>query len=78
MEQQKTVLLGVTGCIAAYKACEILRLLQKAGVRVRVVMTEAATKFVGPTTFEGLTHERVLSSFFGEGDDPIPHINLAH
>ncbi|MDD6635732.1 MAG: bifunctional phosphopantothenoylcysteine decarboxylase/phosphopantothenate--cysteine ligase CoaBC, partial [Coriobacteriaceae bacterium] len=78
MEQQKTVLLGVTGCIAAYKACEILRLLQKAGVRVRVVMTEAATKFVGPSTFEGLTHERVLSSFFGEGDDPIPHINLAH
>lgn len=78
MEQQKTVLLGVTGCIAAYKACTILRLLQKAGVRVRVVMTDAATKFVGPSTFEGLTHERVLSSFFREGDDPIPHINLVH
>ena len=47
----KTVLLGVTGCIAAYKSCEIVRALQKAGVRVKVVMTEHATEFVGPTTF---------------------------
>ena len=54
-----TVLLGVTGCIAAYKSCEILRGLQKAGVRVKVVMTEHATEFVGPTTFRALTHEPV-------------------
>ena len=41
------VLLGVTGCIAAYKSCEILRGLQKAGVRVKVVMTKNACEFVG-------------------------------
>ena len=45
------VLLGVTGCIAAYKSCEILRGLQKAGVRVKVVMTKNACEFVGQTTF---------------------------
>ena len=38
---QKTVLVGVTGCIAAYKSCEIVRLLQKAGVRAKVVMSSA-------------------------------------
>lgn len=77
MEHQKTVLLGVTGCIAAYKSCEIVRLLQKAGVRVRVVMTESATKFVTPLTFEALTHEKAPYAFFDEGEDPIPHISLA-
>ena len=55
--EEKTVLLCVTGCIAAYKSCEILRLLQKAGYRVKVLMTEHATQFVGPTTFRALTHE---------------------
>ena len=45
-----TVVLGVTGCIAAYKACELARALMRAGCRVKVVMTESATKFVGPTT----------------------------
>ena len=53
----KTVLLGVTGCIAAYKACEVVRQLQKAGLRVKVVMTEHAAEFVGPTTFRALTRE---------------------
>ena len=42
----KKILLGVTGSIAAYKACELLRLLQKEGAEVRVAMTDAATKFV--------------------------------
>ena len=45
-------LVAVTGCIAAYKACEVVRGLQKAGCEVRVAMTEAATAFVGPLTFE--------------------------
>lgn len=53
------MLVGVTGCIAAYKACEVVRGLQKAGVRAKVVMTEHATEFVGPTTFRALTHEPV-------------------
>lgn len=74
---QKTVLLGVTGCIAVYKACEILRLLQKAGVRVKVVMTEHATHFVDPTTFRALTHEPVAVGLFDDPSDPIHHISLA-
>lgn len=77
MQERKTVLLGVTGCIAAYKSCEILRLLQKAGVRVKVVMTEHATQFVGPTTFRALTHERVAIGLFDDPDDPIHHVSLA-
>ncbi len=71
------VLLGVTGCIAAYKSCEILRGLQKRGARVKVVMTEHATHFVDPTTFRALTHEPVAVGLFDEPGDPIHHISLA-
>ena len=74
---QKTVLIGVTGCIAAYKACEILRGLQKADVRVKVVMTEHATHFVDPLTFRALTHEPVAVGLFDDPSDPIHHISLA-
>lgn len=56
-----TILLGVTGGIAAYKACEVLRLLDKAGQAVRVVMTRSATDFVGPLTFETLSKAPVLT-----------------
>ena len=56
----KRILLGVTGSIAAYKAVELLRLLTKRGAEVQVVMTEAATKFVAPLTFETLTRQPVL------------------
>lgn len=79
----KTVVLGVTGCIAAYKACEVVRGLQRAGVQVRVAMTEAATHFVGPLTFHALTGQPVATGFFGDPGhdaactDPIPHITLA-
>ena len=71
------VLVGVTGCIAAYKACEVVRGLQKAGVRAKVVMTEHATEFVGPTTFRALTHEPVAVGLFDEPGDPIHHVSLA-
>lgn len=74
---QKTVLLCVTGCIAAYKSCEIARTLQKAGVRVKVCMTEHATSFVGPTTFRALTREEVAVDLFDNPSDPIHHISLA-
>ncbi len=74
---QKTVLVGVTGCIAAYKTCEIVRGLQKAGIRVKVVMTEHATEFVGPTTFRALTHETVAVGLFDDPSDPIHHVSLA-
>jgi phosphopantothenoylcysteine decarboxylase/phosphopantothenate--cysteine ligase len=58
--QGKRILLGVTGSIAAYKAVELLRLLTKREAEVQVVMTEAATKFVTPLTFETLTRQPVL------------------
>ncbi len=57
---RKRILLGVTGSIAAYKAVELLRLLTKAGAEVQVVMTEAATRFVAPLTFETLSRQEVL------------------
>ena len=73
----RTALVCVTGCIAAYKACEVVRLLQKAGVRVKVLMTEHATSFVGPVTFRSLTHEEVAVGLFDDPSDPIHHISLA-
>ncbi len=75
--EPKTVLLGVTGCIAAYKACEIVRGLQKRGYRVKVMMTEHAAQFVGPVTFRSLTHEEVSIGLFDHPSDPIHHISLA-
>ncbi len=77
MNDKKTVLIGVTGCIAAYKSCELVRLLQKACLRVKVVMTDHATQFVGPTTFRALTHEKVAVGLFDDPSDPIHHISLA-
>lgn len=59
MSLQKRILLGVTGGIAAYKACELLRLLVKAGADVEVMMTKAAAQFVGPLTFETLSGKPV-------------------
>lgn len=57
----RCVLACVTGCIAAYKACELVRMLQKQGARVKVLMSEHATQFIGPTTFRALTHEKLPS-----------------
>jgi phosphopantothenoylcysteine decarboxylase/phosphopantothenate--cysteine ligase len=73
-----SVLLGVTGGIAAYKACEVLRLFDKAGHRVRVVMTRTATEFVGPLTFETLSKAPVLTDARALGEDgSILHIEYA-
>jgi phosphopantothenoylcysteine decarboxylase/phosphopantothenate--cysteine ligase len=60
----RRILLCITGSIAAYKACEVLRLLQKEGADVRVVMTEAATHFVHPLTFETLSGNEVVLNLF--------------
>ena len=74
----KTVLIGVTGCVAIYKTCEIIRLLQKAGVRVKVVMTEHSTHFIDPLLFRSLTHEPVAVGLFDDDPgDPIHHVSLA-
>jgi phosphopantothenoylcysteine decarboxylase / phosphopantothenate---cysteine ligase len=73
-----SILLGVTGGIAAYKACEVLRLFDKAGHRVRVVMTKTATEFVGPLTFETLSKAPVLTDAQPLGENgSILHIEYA-
>ena len=72
------ILLGVTGCIGAYKAAEVLRGLQKAGAQVRVVMTEHATEFVRPATFEALSGQPVIVGMFAQPDHSrIEHIAAA-
>ena len=72
------VVLGVTGCIGAYKACEVLRELQRQGVDVHVVMTTAATRFVSPMTFEALSRHPVFHDQWALGENgEIRHISLA-
>jgi phosphopantothenoylcysteine decarboxylase/phosphopantothenate--cysteine ligase len=72
------VVLGVTGCIGAYKACEVLRELQRRGADVHVVMTQAATRFVSPMTFEALSHHPVFHDQWALGENgDIRHISLA-
>ncbi|MEW5734813.1 MAG: bifunctional phosphopantothenoylcysteine decarboxylase/phosphopantothenate--cysteine ligase CoaBC [Thermodesulfobacteriota bacterium] len=74
----RTVLLGVSGGIAAYKAVELVRLLQKQDAHVRVVMTQAATKFVGPLTFEAVSGEPVYHDMWKPVDEgSIQHIAWA-
>lgn len=77
-EQKKCVVLGVTGGIAAYKACEILRLLQKQGIDVFVVMTKNACQFVTPLTFETLSgHPVAADTFARPATWEVEHIALA-
>jgi phosphopantothenoylcysteine decarboxylase/phosphopantothenate--cysteine ligase len=77
------IALGVSGGIAAYKAAEIVRLLQDRGIRVQVVMTRAAQEFVRPLTFAALSGERVITDLFGSDESPanvesaIEHIAIA-
>src|SRR5690606_7539667 len=74
MLEGKRILLGVTGGVAAYKAAALARELQRAGAHVQVVMTDAATRFVTPATFQALTGEPV---FTDQWDARIGH-NMAH
>ena len=71
------VTLVVCGGIAAYKACEVMRGLQKAGCDVRVAMTPDATRFVGETTFRTLSHHEVVTSLYGMHETAIPHVEAA-
>ncbi len=74
----KKILVGVTGGIAAYKACQIVRDLKKMNALVRVVMTDAATKFVTPLTFSTLSDSKVLTTLFdNERDSTTIHIEAA-
>jgi len=74
----KHLILGVSGGIAAYKSVELLRLMTKQGAQVRVVMTENACRFVGPTTFQALSGNPVCTNLFEKsGDASIRHIDWA-
>jgi len=73
----RRVLLGVTGGIAAYKACILVRLLRLRGASVRVVMTRSAERFVGPATFAALSDHRVYTARWDESGEVL-HVRLAH
>jgi phosphopantothenoylcysteine decarboxylase/phosphopantothenate--cysteine ligase len=73
--QGKRVVVGVTGGIAAYKAAELVRLLVKAGVEVRVAMTAHAARFVTPLTFEALSGNRVISGMWAPETSPMDHVH---
>ncbi len=73
MRAMARVLLGVTGGIAAYKVVDVARSLAQMGADVRVVMTEAATAFVGPQTFASVSGNRVHTELFTHGPD-VPHV----
>jgi phosphopantothenoylcysteine decarboxylase / phosphopantothenate---cysteine ligase len=76
--QGKTVLLGVSGGIAAYKAVEITSRLVKLGAEVHVLMTPAATKLVAPLTFQAISHTPVMVDVMREQTGGVDHVNLAH
>ena len=69
------IIIGVTGGIAAYKTPELVRILIKSGHDVRVAMTEHATRFIAPLTFEALTKNRVITGMFHENTEPLDHIS---
>jgi phosphopantothenoylcysteine decarboxylase/phosphopantothenate--cysteine ligase len=78
MAINKHILVGVSGGIAAYKAAELVRLLRKQGADVRVVMTESATQFVSPLTFQALSGHSVHSELLNhEAENAMSHISLA-
>ena len=64
----KKIVLGITGSIAAYKACYIIRGLIKQGAEVQVVITPAGKEFITPITLSALTHKPVISEFFSQRD----------
>ena len=68
MLQGKHIVLGITGSIAAYKACYIIRALVKKGAEVQVVITPSGKEFITPITLSTLTHKPVVSEFFSQRD----------
>ncbi len=80
--EDKHIILGITGGIAAYKACSLASHLTQAGAQVDVVMTEAATRFVAPLTFEAVTGRAAYTSMWRRSDGGLPthiaHVGLAH
>ena len=78
MLKGKTVILGITGGIACYKAAELTSLLVKQHADVNVIMTKGATEFMSPLTFEALTGNKVHTDIFDkDSGTEIPHISLS-
>jgi phosphopantothenoylcysteine decarboxylase/phosphopantothenate--cysteine ligase len=76
--ENKRILVGVCGSIAAFKACEVVRTLQREGADVTVAMTGAATQFVGPATFAALTGNSVMVQQFPDHPESgVPHVEIA-
>ncbi len=71
------ILIGITGSIAIYKTCELIRLFIKRGDKVRVIMSKAATKFITPLTFEALTRQKVLIEKNEDWSGELNHIDYA-
>ena len=77
--KEKNILLCVTGSIAAYKACELLRILRKEGANIQVAMTSSALQFIGETSFSALSNHEVITKVFPskKGQTGLEHVNLA-
>ena len=72
---RKRIIVGVSGGIAAYKACTVVRQLAEAGHQVRVIPTESALRFVGAATFEALSGQPVHSGVFTDVPE-VPHVHI--
>ncbi|MBL6989356.1 MAG: flavoprotein [Bacteriovoracaceae bacterium] len=70
------ILFALTGSISCYKACYLISSLKKEGCEVQCITTDSSEKFIGRATLEGLSHKKVLSSMFEDGQH-LDHINLA-
>src|SRR3954463_12935327 len=76
--KDKNVLLGVTGSISAYKACDLVQRLKDEGAKVRVIMTHSAAQLIHPNTFAALTGYKVsIDTFAGTESGAMEHIDLA-
>ena len=76
--KNKNILIAVTGSIAAYKACEVVRLLRKEGANVQVMMSKSALEFVGKATFAAITHNEVITEIFPDTPKAgLEHIEMA-
>lgn len=74
----KKVLLGITGCIAAYKSCLIIRELIKRGAEVKVVMTPSATEFISPLTISSLSNNEVIVNTFPKNQKDGTNVSTWH
>ncbi len=76
--ENKKIVCGITGSIAAYKVCDWIRSLRREGAEITAVLTDSATEFVTPLTFAALTGKPVYRKMFsGQNEERIPHISLA-